>query len=133
MDDRYLCFINLIGEDLNHIFTYELLFTSEVDTFWGENFEYFPCCLCNDIIPNKELYDVVKTIKTKIKLDLIQNSCCFSMQDAIDGIVAIAYENISDYDEYPDDGRLIFFYGETYTDVEYKLANKNILLEEKNN
>lgn len=131
MENKYLCFINFIGEDLDNVFTYEFLFTDKIDTFWGENFEYFPSCLCNELIPDKDSYDVVKVVKTKIKLDLIQKSCCFSMQDAIDGIVAIGYENISDYEEYPDDGRLIFFYGDSYLDTEFKLANKNILFEDK--
>lgn len=57
--------------------------------FGGEDFEQFPSCLCNDLTPNEEDYDTIKIIKTNINLSLIQNSCCFNIQDAMDGIVAL--------------------------------------------
>ena len=53
---------------------------------------------------------------------------CFGMQDAMDGIVAIAYENMDSYETYPEDGRLFFMFGETFEDVERKLAMKSILM-----
>ena len=90
MENLNLCFIKNVGVDVDNLNIYEFIFTDKVDEFWGENFEYFPSCLCNELIPNGEYYCLVKTIKTDIDLDLIQNSCCFSYQDAIDGIVAIA-------------------------------------------
>lgn len=34
MNDKYLCFIKLVGKDIEDLYTYELLFTSEPDTFW---------------------------------------------------------------------------------------------------
>ena len=53
---------------------------------------------------------------------------CFSMQDCMDGIVALAFENMDNYDSYPDDGRLFFMFGESLDEVERKLAMKNILM-----
>lgn len=128
-DNLFLCFIKKVGEDIDGNNIYELLFTEDIETFFGENFEYKPCCLCNELIPFEDTYSVVKTIKIKMKLDLIQESCCFSFGDCQDGIVAIAYENIDDYEEYPENGRLIFHYGESYNDIEKKLAEINILME----
>ena len=65
----------------------------------------------------------------KIKLDLVQNNCCFGFQDCTDGIIALAWENVDDYDEYPDErGRLFFMFGETLNKVENKLAMCNILM-----
>ena len=90
-EELNLCFIKYVGTDIDELNTYEFLFTDKVDEFWGENFEYFPSCLCNELIPNSDDYCLVKTIKTDMVLSLVQNSCCFSYQDAIDGIVAIAY------------------------------------------
>ena len=65
----------------------------------------------------------------KIKLGLIQESCCFGMQDAIDGVVCLAYEDISGYEEYPEDGRLVLNYGILLEEVEEKLAQKNLVFE----
>lgn len=126
MNNNKLCFIKFSGTDIDGMNNYECLFTDKIDEFWGENFEYMPCCLCNGLIPYENSYSIVKTIKTKIKLNLIQDSCCFSYQDAIDNIVAIGYEDISEYDEYPENGRLILFFGETYDKFEEKIKNKNI-------
>lgn len=127
MENEYLCFIRFVGTDIDEKNTYELLFTDDIDTFWGENFEYVPCCLCNELIPMEDKYNIVKVIKTDIKLNLIQDSCCFSFQDAMDGIIAIAWENIDGYDEYPEEGRLVLTYGMEYEDVENLLSEKNIV------
>lgn len=51
------------------------------------------------------------------------------MQDCMDGIVALCYENISEYTEYPEEGRLFFMFGETLDTVKRKLAMKNMLFE----
>lgn len=131
MKNENLCFIRYIGSDNEGDNIYEFLFTDEIDTFWFENAEYKPLGMVNNIEIQQDLYTTTKLVKTKIKFDLIQESTCFGFQDCIDGCVSIAYENMDNYDEYPEDGRLVLMYGETYEDVENKLANKSILMEEK--
>lgn len=131
MENVNLCFINFIGTDIDGNNTYEFLFTHDIDTFWGENFEIVPSGLCNQLTPNEDSFNIVKYIKTDLKLCLAQNSCCHSFQDTIDGILALAYEDISTYDYYPDDGRLVFHFGEQFNDVELKLAKKHIVFKEK--
>lgn len=123
-----LAFIKLIGEETNGEYRYEFIFTDRIDEFWCENAEYKPCCLVSDINPIEEYVTKIYTLKTKIKLDLIQDNCCFGFQDCTDNIVALAYENTDNYEEYPEDGRLFFMFGETYEEVERKLSIKNLLL-----
>jgi hypothetical protein len=123
-----LGFINLIGEENDGYYRYEFIFTDDIDEFWGEDFEQKPCCLVNNLTPNDEFITEIHIVKTKIKLDLVQNNCCFGFQDCIDGIVALAYENMDAYDEYPQDGRIFFRFGETFSEVENKLAIKNIIM-----
>ena len=123
----YLLFINLVGEENDGYYRYEFIFTDNPDEAFGEDFEYKPASLVNNLYPNDEYITEIHTIKTKIKLDLIQNNSCFGMQDAMDGIVALAYENIDSYEEYPDD-RIILFYGDEYSEVENKLGLRGILI-----
>ena len=130
MGSRYLCFIRHVGKDVEGLNIYEFLFTTMIDEFWGENFEYMPCCLCNELIPDENMYDLVKRIKTDIDLDLIQKSCCFSFQDCIDGIVALGWQSLINLDAYPEDGRLVLNYGMEYDEVVEALSNKNIVFEE---
>lgn len=125
-----LCFIKLVGEESNGDYRYEFIFTNDIDSVWGENFEFKPCCLINNLTPFEEYIQEVHVVKTKIKLDLIQNNCCFGFQDCADGIVALAWQNIDEEMEYPEDGRLFFRFGETLEDVKNKLAMKNILMED---
>ena len=126
--DVYLGFIRLIGEENDGYFRYEFIFTDNIDEFWGDNFEYKPAGLVNDLIPSDEYITEIHIVKTKIKFDLVQNNMCFGMQDCTDGIVALAFENIDEYENYPEDGRLFFMFGESFDEVERKLAIKNILM-----
>lgn len=127
-NDVTLCFVRSVGTDIDDNNIYELLFTENSDIFWGEGFEYVPASLVNNITPNEGSYSVTKSIKTSLKLCLASESCCYSMQDCIDGIVAIAYEDISTYDEFPDEGRLVLHYGESYDEIERKLGLRGIFL-----
>ena len=68
------------------------------------------------------------SVKTNIKFDLIQNSLCFSFKECMDGCVCLACENIDNYEEYPEDGRLVFSYGQSFDSVEDKLGAKKIFL-----
>ena len=128
--DLYLGFINHIGCELDGLNQYELIFTTKVNEFWGENFNYKPAGICNGLTPDKQYVQRVVKIKTFINLELIQNSGCFSMQDCMDGVVSLAYQSLEGLDEYPDDpGRLYFMYGEPYDKVEKKLAACHILMD----
>jgi hypothetical protein len=127
-EDVRLGFIRLIGEETDGYYRYEFIFTTNIDEFWGENFEYKPSCLVNNLMPYEKFITEIHIVKMKIKLDLIQNSCCFGFQDCTDGIIALAWENVDEYDEYPEEGRIFFRFGETLDDVENKLAVKNVLM-----
>lgn len=123
--DKKLCFIKLIGVEVDGYYKYEFFFIENINNFDIIE-DNFPCCLSCDIIPEKNEYET-HIVKTKINFDLIQNNCCFSFNHCRIGAVALAYENIDQYEEYPN-GRLIFMFGESFDDVERKLAIKNILL-----
>lgn len=128
LDDAFLGFVRLIGEENDGYYRYEFIFTDNPDEFFGENWEYKPAGLVNDLIPSDEYITEVHVVKTKIKLDLIQNNNCFSMQDCLDGIVSLAWQNIDELETYPEDGRIYFMFGESMDEVERKLALKNILM-----
>lgn len=127
-EEARLGFIRLIGEESDGYYRYEFIFTTNIDEFWGENFEYKPAGLVNGLVPEDKYINEIHVVKMKIKLDLIQNSCCFGFQDCTDGIIALAWENVDDYEEYPEDGRIFFRFGETLEEVENKLAMKNVLM-----
>jgi hypothetical protein len=128
LNEVYLCFIRLIGEENDGYYRYEFIFTDNPDEVWGEDWEHKPIGLINNPIPSDDYLTEIHIVKTKIKFDLIQNNMCFSMQDCLDGIVALAWQNIDELDAYPEDGRIYFMFGESMNDVERKLALKNVLM-----
>ena len=71
------------------------------------------------------------TQMSELKLDVIQESDSFAMWDAVDGIIAMAWENLEGYDEYPEK-RLFFEFGEKIDSVESKLYEKDMVLSYNN-
>lgn len=116
-----LGFIRLIGEESDGYYRYEFIFTDNIEEFWLENGEHKPCCLVNDLQPIDEYITEIHIVKMKIKLDLIQNNCCFGFQDCADGIVALAWsENIHI-------NNLYFSFGDLKETVKEKLMKNNVL------
>lgn len=126
--DAFLAFVRLIGEESDGYYRYEFIFTDRPDEVFGDNFEYKPACMINDLMPYEEYIYEVHIVKTKIRFDLAQDNCCFSFSDCMDGAVALCVENIDMYEEFPKDGRLVFMFGEPFDEVDRKLAAKKILM-----
>ena len=59
-----------------------------------------------------------------IEMELVQNSDFFCMKDAVDKVVALAWEEDKDLEN-----RLVFHYGMTEQEVKDKLYEKDIILE----
>ena len=123
MDQLFLCFVKFIGKDIEENNIYELLFTNDKESFFGEDFEYKPCCIINNMSPFENSYQLVKQIKTNIELELIQNSCWYSFSDCQDGIIPLCYS-------YSDDCNLLLKldYGISYNEVQKILSNINICI-----
>ena len=130
-DELYLCYINKLGVDIDGFYLYEFLFSDneQIDVVWGRDWNFKPAGICGDIKPEDSSYSEVKKLKTKIKIDVAQENMCFSMQDCINGAVALGYENIDDPEiEYPEEGPLVLKFGENIKSVEEKLAIRGVLI-----
>ncbi len=127
MGDYKLVFVNKIGEDSNDEYQYEFMFSNDVSVVWGDGWSTIPSGICaqKDKLPHASTYDLVKRITSSLNFDVAQDNTCFSMQDCIDKIVALAWENINDYEEYPIN-RLVFHYGDSFENVEEKLQEHEI-------
>jgi hypothetical protein len=126
-----LIYINKIGINSDNNFIFELLFSNDIESVWGVDWEITPARNCGINLPEGSTYDLTMKMDITLKLDLAQENSCFSMQDCIDGIIPLAWENIDEYETYPEEGRLILKFGEIYSEIKDKLNNKNINLEKK--
>jgi hypothetical protein len=119
-----LVYINGLGPNYKGDNLYEFIFSETTDV-WGENWDSKPANQY-PLPPSIEYVSKVGVLKnTDLKLELIQNSDYFSMVDAMDDIVALAWEN-SDDDRKK---RLSFRFGEQEQRIKDKLYENDLILE----
>lgn len=131
MEKLYLVYINSIGKDWKGNYLYEFLFGDNVDGVDGEEWDSVPASGRPEP-PHEEFVKKVGKLTTELKLSLIQESNTFCIWDAVDGIIALGWEDIDEYDEYPEN-RLWFKFGEELSSVNDKLYEKDIVLEYEKN
>lgn len=125
-----LVFVNPIGKSSDDIYEYEFFFSETPDVVWGEDW-YIQCpAACENILPVETSYSLIKHLKTEIKLFCAQENTCFSLQDCIDGCLAICFQDINGLEEYPTPYRLVLHFGEDYDDVIAKLSGMGLSFEE---
>ena len=128
-----LVYVNELGPNFRGDNIYEFIF-SDVDDVWGEDWDAEPA----NGRPQPPNIDYVKKVgvlkNSEIELNLIQNSDFFGVYDAVDGVIALAWEkNDSDEILINKRKRLVFQYGETIESVDDKLYERDIVLKwEKN-
>jgi len=119
----YLIFVNGLGPNYKGDNLYEFIFSDELDV-WGESWESKP----SNGYPNPPELKYIKKVgvlrNTIIKLELIQNSDFFSMVDAIDDVVALAWESDEENKK-----RLVFRFGQSEQEIKDKLYDRDLVLE----
>ena len=119
-----LIFVNGLGPNYKGDNLYEFIFSESLDV-WGESWESKP----SNGYPSPPELQYIKKVgvlrNTDIKLELIQNSDFFSMIDAIDDVVALAWEP----DEENGQNRMVFRFGMTEQQIKDKLYERDLILE----
>lgn len=126
MKELYLIYINYVGKNYKGSHIYEFLFSDTTENIDGEEWDTFPASGRPEP-PHDIFIKEVGKLESELKLDVVQNSDTFAVWDAIDGVIALAWENINAYDSYPDH-RLCFKFGETLKEVEERLYEKDLIL-----
>ena len=126
MDDLFLVYINKIGSDWEGYYLYEFLFAEDIENVDGEDWNAVPAA--GKPFPPDSIYiSKVGSLKTGLPIKVIQESNTFAVWDAVDGVIALGYEDLEEYDEYPD-YRVFFQFGESIKSVENKLYAKELVL-----
>lgn len=128
MNNIKVCYINYLGKNTDGLNVYQFMLTDNPDEVFCEGWSEKPACnISNDILmPEEDMYQYVAEVRTDLILDLAQDNCCFSMQDCRDNIIALASENLDSAEEYPDDGRIVIHFGETFDNIEQMLEKRDI-------
>lgn len=120
-----LVYINPLGKNYKGEFIYEFIFNNKIEIEFGDDWDVIPASSGTLTPPDVKYIKQVETLKnSEIELELAINSDTFSYSDAVENIVAIAWEK-----ESPDDEkRLVFHYGESLESVIDKLYARDIIL-----
>lgn len=122
----YLIFVNGLGPNYKGDNLYEFIFSDdEIENVWGEFWESKP----SNGYPTPPDLKYIKKVgvlrNTDVKLELIQNSDFFCMIDALDDVVALAWEP----DEVQGNKRMVFRFGESEQKIKDKLYERDLILE----
>jgi len=121
----YLIYINGLGPNYRGDNMYEFIFGKELDV-WGENWESKPSSGYPEPPEMKYISKVGTLKKTSIQLELIQNSDYMGVTDAMEDIIALAWETDESCE---DKTRLVFRFGETIEKIKDKLYERDLILE----
>ena len=122
----HLIYVNEIGSDYKGQKQYEFVFSETTEIDMGDWFVIPASANQRSKSPDIEYVDVVGLLKdTDLQLELIQNSDYFGVIDAVDGVVALAWEKF-DFDSEFD--RLTFKFGESLESVSKKLKQRDYQL-----
>ena len=120
----YLTYINGLGPNYKGDNLYEFIFSDSLDV-WGESWESKP----SNGYPTPPELQYIKKVgvlrNTDLKLELIQNSDFFCMIDAMDDVVALAWET----EESEGQKRMVFRFGSTEQEIKDKLYERDLILE----
>ena len=123
-----LIYINGLGSNYKGENIYEFIFSENIEDVWGEEWEARPA----NGYPGPPDIEHVKKVGTltngEITLELVQNSDVFSVQDGIDGVIAIGWENEEEID-FSMVKRLVFRYGDKEQEVKDKLYERDFVLQ----
>lgn len=123
-------FILYIGKNSDDLNIYHFLLSEDTEETFAEGWAEKPSCneKLENLMIEDSMYRYIKELKTEIKLDLAQNNCCYSMQDCRDNIIALAYENLDEAEEYPEPCRIVIHFGDKIDDVEAMFAKRDMRL-----
>jgi len=124
----FLIYINGLGSNYKGEHIYEFIFSNSLDEVWGENWESKPAN-GYPLPPDIEYISKVGVLTHgEIKLELIQDSDVFSVQDSLDGVIALGWEKEDEID-FSLVKRLVFRFGEDEQIVKDKLYERDLVLQ----
>ena len=120
----YLIYVNGLGPNYKGDNLYEFIFSDSLDV-WGESWDNRP----SNGYPQPPDLKYVKKVgvlrDTDVKLELIQNSDFFSVMDAMDDIIALAWETEDETNQ----KRMVFRFGVPEQKIKDKLYERDLVLE----
>lgn len=126
----YLIYVNNLGEDFEGKNVMEFIFSDTIKDIDGEDWNAIPASGRPEPPYKKHIRKVGLLETSELSFEFAQDSTCHCLWDAIDKVIALAFEDITSYTTYPDN-RIVFHFGDTLKEVEAKLYERDLTLRYK--
>lgn len=126
-----LAYIKPVCKNTDGTFEYDFFFTETPEYVWGQFWDVAKPASNGDMTPDQTTYSEIYRVKTDLPLKTLQETTCHSMEYATYGILALGWIDIENLTEYPENGRMVMRFGETFEDIGIKLAKNNWTLTKK--
>jgi hypothetical protein len=90
-EEQYIVFAEKTGSDESGNNFYRLLTSNDPEIVWGDNFEQTPAGVIPDLEPDSQSINSEYLLTSKLDLKTAVDSTWFSLQDCIDGIIALLF------------------------------------------
>lgn len=101
---------------------YSLFFSETPDVVWGVDWDVKVPNILGDLTPDKTTYSKVVDFFSPFKLTTIEETSCYSMEYAVNKIIALSWIDISLLEEYPENGRCVLHFGDSFEKVQEILS-----------
>ncbi len=119
--DEVLVYVRPAFKNTDGTFEYEFFFSETPDFVWGPFWDIDNPSINGDITPEESTYSTIRRVQTTLPLKTAEETSCYSMEYATYGILALAWIDIENLDEYPEHGRMPLHFGESFDSVQEKL------------
>lgn len=119
---HYLAFVDLIGQTVDGKNIYRFDFTQAPDVVWGESWNVTPAGITPKLFPDQNCLSITAQLICEHRYQLAKESTCFSMQDCIDGIIPLMF------DEPYSDELVVLDFGITLEEVVERLDEQKLTL-----
>ena len=122
--ESVLVYVKPICKNTNGTYEYDFFFSETPEYVWGPDWDIDTPSSNGDLTPEESTYSEIKRVITTLPLKTLEETSCYSMEYATYGILALAWIDIENLEEYPENGRMTLKFGFSKDKVE-KFQCKN--------
>lgn len=119
-----LVYVKPICKNTNGTYEYDFFFSETPEYVWGPDWDIDTPSSNGDLTPEESTYSEIKRVITTLPLKTLEETSCYSMEYATYGILALAWIDIENLEEYPENGRMTLKFGFSKDKVESLLDSQ---------
>ncbi len=120
-----LVYVKPICKNTNGTYEYDFFFSKTPEYVWGPDWDIDTPSSNGDLTPEESTYSEIKRVITTLPLKTLEETSCYSMEYATYGILALAWIDIENLEEYPENGRMTLKFGFSKDKVESLLDSQS--------